>query len=110
MGAYVGLEHGEFNSDFNSLEPVTRTPDFREAARKIPKPNFVQEPSFLLAPSKDSAKIFFSELKTRLNDSNRGDDLGYVEQVESLVGRMPSDAAEVAPKTKKLIRFRSSLG
>ena len=102
MGAYFGLEHVEFNSDFNSLEPVTRTPDFREAARKIPKPNFVQEPSFLLAPSKDSAKIFFSELKTRLNDSNRGDDLGYVEQVESLVGRMPSDAAEVAPKTKKI--------
>jgi len=102
MGAYFGLEHVEFNSDFNSLEPVTRTPDFGEAARKIPKPNFVQEPSFLLAPSKDSAKIFFSELKTRLNDSNRGDDLGYVEQVESLVGRMPSDAAEVAPKTKKI--------
>lgn len=102
MGAYFGLEHVEFNSDFNSLEPVIRTPDFREAARKIPEPNFVQEPSFLLAPSKDSAKIFFSELKTRLNDSNRGDDLGYVEQVESLVGRMPSDAAEVAPKTKKI--------
>jgi predicted RND superfamily exporter protein len=102
MGAYFGLEHVEFNSDFNSLEPITRTPDFREAARKIPEPNFVREPSFLLAPSKDSAKIFFTELKSRLNDSNRGDDLGYVEQVESLVGRMPSDAEVVVLKTKKI--------
>jgi len=102
MGAYFGLEHVEFNSDFNSLEPVTRTPDFREAARKIPEPNFVREPSFLLAPSKDSAKIFFTELKTRLNDSNRGDDLGYVEQVESLVGRMPSDAVEMERKRQKI--------
>jgi predicted RND superfamily exporter protein len=102
MGAYFGLEHVEFNSDFNSLEPVTRTPDFREAARKIPEPNFVRESSFLLAPSKDSAKIFFTELKTRLNDSNRGDDLGYVDQVESLVGRMPSEAAEVERKRQKI--------
>lgn len=102
MGAYFGLEHVEFNSDFNSLEPVTRTPDFREAARKIPEPNFVREPSFLLAPSKDSAKIFFTELKTRLNDSNRGDDLGYVDQVESLVGRMPSESLEVERKRQKI--------
>ena len=102
IGAYFGLEHVEFNSDFNSLEPVTRTLDFREAARKIPEPNFVREPSFLLAPSKDSAKIFFSELKSRLNDSNRGDDLGYIEQVESLVGRMPSDAVELERKRQKI--------
>ena len=106
-GAYAGLEHVEFNTDFTSLEPVTRTPDYREAARKIPEPNRLHLPSFLLAPSPESAKQFFQELQERLHASDRGNDLAYVDQVESLSGRMPSGGAEEMLKMEKVEKLQA---